>query len=168
MVTWLDTLYTDRGDYRNPRVWRYCDECGYTREWPPTTDHTYCTRCGDTLTEIPSPKLTYWEIPGKILSAALVLQRHLYGIVLDTAPSTACVGSLQSTSHAHHRVPLQGGSANRRCNTRSPAGKPIDRVSHHTQQTYYSRVRRYNVWKPLLQPIIATEIDARKITISGE
>ena len=52
--------------------------------------------------------------------------------------------------------------------TRSPAGKPIDRVSHHTQQTYYSRVRRYNVWKPLLQPIIATEIDARKITISGE
>ena len=51
---------------------------------------------------------------------------------------------------------------------RSPAGKPIDRVSHHTQQTYYSRVRRYNVWKPLLQPIIATEIGARKITISGE
>ena len=45
---------------------------------------------------------------------------------------------------------------------RSPAGKPIDRVSHHTQQTYYSRVRRYNLWKPLLQPIIAKEIDARK------
>ena len=51
---------------------------------------------------------------------------------------------------------------------RSPAGKPIDRVLHHTQQTYYSRVRRYNIWKPLLQPIIATEIDAKKITISGE
>ena len=36
--------------------------------------------------------------------ASLILQRHLYGIVLDTPPSTACVGSLQSTSHAHHRA----------------------------------------------------------------
>ena len=50
-------------------------------------------------------------------------------------------------------------------NTRSPAGKSIDRFSHYADQTNYTFVRCFCIWKSFLESINATMFDARKISI---